>query len=60
MEGMYIVFKGKGREMMKPEKYELKRHKNEGLFIFQRVKGAVIEQCFFITFPEVTTFYDSG
>ena len=53
---MYILLEGKGREMMKPGKYQLKRHKNEGLFIFERVKGAIIEQCCFITCPKLQLF----
>ena len=60
MEGMYIALEGKGKEMMKPGKYNLKRYKNKDLFIFERVKSAIIEQCCFITCHEVTTFYDSG
>ena len=56
MEGMYIVFEGKGREMMKPGKYNLKRHKNKDLFMFERVKGAIIEQCCIITCPKLQLF----
>ena len=56
MEGMYIVLEGKGREMMKPGKYHLKRYKNKDLFIFERVKGAIIEQCCFITCPKLQVF----
>ena len=56
MEGMYIVLEGKGKEMMKPGKYNLKRYKNKDLFIFERVKGAIIEQCCFITCPKLQLF----
>ena len=42
--------------MMKPGKYHPKRYKNKDIFIFERVKGAIIEHCCFLTCPKLQLF----